>query len=188
MYLLRALCVGFSTLSIAAPARPAEPKTYLQPNISAATIAETLQGYKVDVTILASDFEEMFLKTAAERRGVDLSSPGILEIEIGRFVAKRIAMRTRDGSPCASKVERAGEDPANDEGVRVSLTFECANRDAAYDASGFLATQGPRAWQVVTVLHGDTNRQVMLNSESPPAPVTPPLEGHPGQAMGKNSQ
>jgi hypothetical protein len=172
--LLRGLCVASGVLSLVLPACGAGPKTYLQANISAATIKEAPGGYVVNVTILASDFEEMFQNTAAERRGVDLSGPGILEVEIGRFFAKRIAMRDRDGNSCLSKVEQAGEDPSNDEGVRVSLTFQCANRDIFYDASKFLIAHGARAWQVVTVMLGDNHRQVMVNAESPPVPVSAP--------------
>lgn len=165
-----ALAVAGATLSAAAR----EVASYLQKDISAAKIVENGRGYAVDVSILASDFEEMFQKSFSERRGVDLSGPGALELEIGRFVANRIAMRGRDGTPCSIKVERAGEDPANDEGVLVSLTFECANHDAVYDASNLLAAQNSRAWQVVTISRGDTQRQVMINAESPPVRVGEP--------------
>lgn len=171
---LRSFGAACGVLSLLTPALAAEPKAYLQSNISTATIMEAPVGYSVEVTILASDFEEMFFKTAAERRGVDLSGPGILEVEIGRYFAKRIAMRDREGNPCASEVERAGEDAANDEGVRVSLTFRCASRDTLYDASKFLASQGARAWQVVTIINGGAHRQIMVNAESPPAPVSAP--------------
>ena len=40
----------------------AEPKNYLQTNISAAKISVRDAVYTVDVQILASDFEEMFQK------------------------------------------------------------------------------------------------------------------------------
>jgi hypothetical protein len=60
-------------------------------------------------------------------------------------------MRDRDGRYCSSKVEHAGEDPANDEGVRVSLRFECTGREIFYDASKFLSAHGAGAWQVVTI-------------------------------------
>lgn len=174
MSLLHPACVAFGAIAIASAAYGAEPTAYLQPNISSASVTETPRGYTVDVRILASDLEEMFLKSRAERRGVDLSSPGILELEIGRFFAKRIVLRNLDGSLCNSKVERAGEDPANDEGVRVTLAFECAGRDVVYDAASFLTTQGARSWQVVTIVHGDAHRQIMVNAESPPAPLNPP--------------
>lgn len=170
-------------LPVAPSVFAAEPKVYLQNYISAAKIVEARDGYMVDVTLLASDMEEMFLSTAAERRGVDLSGPGILEVEIGKFVAGRIVLRDRDDHPCAVKVERSGEDPANDEGVLVALKFDCPTRDVVYDASRFLAAQGSRAWQVVTIFHGDAHVQVMLNAESPPAAL---VDG--AHAIGKNSQ
>jgi hypothetical protein len=151
-----------------------KPKGYLQKDIATAKIIETSRGYTVDVSILASDFEEMFQKSFNERRGVDLSEPGVLELEIGRFVADRVTMRHQDGTPCPSKVERAGEDPADDEGVLVSMNFECANHDAVYDASKLLAAQSARAWQAVTISRGDTQRQVMVNAESPPVRVSEP--------------
>lgn len=171
MGLVQKLSAAFGVFLLAPSTYAAEPKVYLQTDISAAKIVEVASGYAVDVTLLASDLEEMFIKSRAELRGVDLSAPGILEIEIGRYVAKRITMRDRDGNACASKVDRSGEDPANDEGVLVSLTFECAVKDVFYDASKFLAAHGPRAWQVVTIVQGNAQRQVMINAESPPAPV-----------------
>lgn len=161
-------------LALVLPARGAEPKAYLQTNISAAKIVEAPNGFAVEVTILASDFEEMFQNTMSERRGVDLSGPGLLEVEIGRFFAKRIVMRDQDGRSCSSKVERAGEDPANDEGVRVALSFECAGREVFYDASKFLSAHGARAWQVVTITRRDEHRQVMINAESPAPSITSP--------------
>ncbi len=149
-----------------------EPGNYLQKDISTAKIVETSRGYAVDVSILASDFEEMFQKSFNERRGVDLSVSGALELEIGRFVADRITMRGGDGTPCPGKVERSGEDPGNDEGVRVSMTFECPSHDAVYDANKLLATHSSRAWQVVTISRGDAHGQAMvqamINAESPP--------------------
>ncbi|MCX7899797.1 MAG: hypothetical protein N2444_06925 [Methylocystis sp.] len=164
----RQAACALSAFFCAAPVAAEEPKSYIQKDISAAKIVENGDGYEVAVTILASDFEEMFQKSFNDRRGIDLSGPGILELEIGRFVAQRIAMRDRDGKLCPNKVERAGEDPANDEAVLVSLTFACASHDAAYDASKFLAAQSARAWQVVTIHHGKAHKQVMVNAESPP--------------------
>ena len=161
-------------LALVLPACGTEPKAYLQTNISTAKIVEAPGGFTVDITILASDFEEMFQNTMAERRGVDLSGPGLLEVEIGRFFARRIVMRNREGQSCSSKADRAGEDPANDEGVRVSLRFECTGREIFYDASKFLSAHGARAWQVVTITRGDAHRQVMINAESPATPVCNP--------------
>ncbi|MGO9430028.1 hypothetical protein [Rhodoblastus sp.] len=147
-------------------AQSREPDVYIQTNISAASIVEYNNRFVVEVTILASDIEQMFQKSGDERVGVDLSQPGEVEREIGKFVEKRVAMRNNNGSACASKVEQAGEDPKNDEGVLVVLSFECAGADAIYDVTKLLMTQGPRAWQVVTILRGDTKRQVMVNAEN----------------------
>lgn len=182
-YLSHVLAATFAVSPVLAPAIAAEPKVYVQNYISAAKIVETGAGYTVDVSLLASDMEEMFVNTAAERKGVDLSGPGILEVEIGRFVAKRIVLRDRDGRTCAAKVEKSGEDPANDGGVFVSLKFDCPTQDVVYDASRFLAAHGARAWQVAVIFHGDSHRQVMLNAESPPASLL--ADAH---AIGKNSQ
>ncbi len=143
-----------------------EPDAYVQTNISSAKIVEIDKRYVVEITILATDIEQMFQKSGGERVGVDLSQPGALEREIGKFVADRVAMRDNDGAVCRKKVEQAGEDPTNDEGVLVVLSFECAGVDAIYDATKLLATQGPRAWQVVTIMRGDTKRQVMVNAEN----------------------
>jgi hypothetical protein len=107
---------------------------------------------------------------------VDFTAPGILEIEIGRLLKRRIEMRERGGSACTSKVERSGEDPSNDEAVLVSLTFECATKDVVYDAQKLIAAHGPRAWQVVTIFQGDAQRQIMLNAESPPVPRGSPTD------------
>lgn len=172
----RRIAGTFCILSLAPAVHAAEPKIYLRTDISAAKIVETRNGYNVDVTLLASDFEEMFQRSRAELRGVDLAAPGILEIEIGRYIARRIEMRERGGTACASKIERSGEDPGNDEAVLISLTFECATKDVVYDARKFLAAHGPRAWQVVTIIRGDAHRQVMVNAESPPAPLNAPTD------------
>ena len=147
-------------------AQSLEPNVFIQTNISAARIVENNSRYVVEITILASDLEQMFFKSGSERVGVDLSQPGALEREIGKFVENRVTMRRNNGEPCARKVERAGEDPTNDEGVLVVLRFECAGADTIYDATKLLATQGPRAWQVVTINRGDAKRRVMVNGEN----------------------
>ena len=64
------------------------------PDISTGKIAvEKNHIYIVDDGFLATDLERMFQDTMAERAGVDLSAPGALESEIGRFVQRRVAMR-----------------------------------------------------------------------------------------------
>ena len=147
-------------------AQSLEPNVFIQTNISAARIVENKYRYVVEITILAADIEQMFLKSGSERVGVDLSQPGALEREIGKFVGNRVAMRNNNGTACARKVEQASEDPTNDEGVLVVLNFECAGNDAIYDVTKLLATQGPRAWQIVTIIRGDAKRQVMVNGEN----------------------
>lgn len=166
--LVTLVSAAMTVAGVAPAATAGEPENYLQKDISTAKIVETSRGYAVDVSILASDFEEMFQKSFNERREVDLSVPGALELEIGRFVANRITMRGEDGAPCPSKVERSGEDPGNDEGVLVSISFECPSHDAVYDANKLIATHSSRAWQVVTISGRDAHGQAMINAESPP--------------------
>jgi hypothetical protein len=155
-----------ATLAKTPLARSLEPDVFVQANISAAKIVESRNRYVVEVSMLATDMEQMFEKSGGERVGVDLSQPGAIEREIGKFVANRVAMRDNKGTPCARKVEQAGEDPKNDEGVLVVLSFDCAGGDATYDAAELLTTQGPRAWQVVTIIRGDAKRQVMVSGEN----------------------
>ena len=161
------LAAAFAATLVKTPsARSIEPNVFVQPNISAARIVENENRYVVDITISAADMEQMFQNSGGERLGVDLSQPGALEREIGKFVENRVTMRGKNGAVCARKVERAGEDPTNDEGVLVVLRFECEGADAIYDATKLLATQGPRAWQVVTIIRGDAKRRVMVNGEN----------------------
>jgi len=165
-------------IALAAPlgqvplAQAADSNGYVQENISTATIIANGNHYFVDIALLATDVEQMFFKTRNEREGGDLNLPGALEREIGRLVAARVTMRDGAGGDCAKKIEKAGEDPANDEGVIVALSFECARAGASYDATKLLTAQSPRAWQVVTVTRGGTKRQLMVNGESPPVAVT----------------
>ncbi len=155
-----------ATLAKTPLAQSIESNVFIQPNISAARIVEDKSRYVVDITISAIDIEQMFQKSGGERLRVDLSLPGAVEREIGKFVENRVVIRNNNGAACASKVEQAGEDPKNDEGVLVVLSFECAGADAIYDATKLLVTQGPRAWQVVIIIRGDTKRQVMVNGEN----------------------
>jgi len=167
-----AIAVLATTTGKAPLAQTAKPGVFIQTNISAAKIAQSDHRYLVDISLLASDFEEMFQKSGGERVGVDLSQPGALEREIGRFVQSRVAVREDKGTACEGRVERAGEDPTNDEAVLVVLSFNCAGHDVTYDATKLLSTQGPRAWQVVTIIRGEKSLQVMVNGESPPVAVS----------------
>ena len=153
-------------------ARSLEADAYIQTNISAAKIVANNNRYHIDITILATDIEEMFQKSGSARVGVDMSQPGALEREIGKFVANRIEVRNNDGAACAKKIERASEDPTNDEGVLVVLSFECVSNRATYDATKFLGAQGPRAWQTITIIDGDAKWKIMVNSESPPVELS----------------
>jgi len=160
-----------ATLAELPSAPGAESTGFIQDNISTAKIVANGARYVVDISMMATDVEEMFLKTRKEHEDVDLNQPGALEREIGKFVAGRVTMRDGGGADCVKKVEKAGEDPSNDEGVLVELSFDCASADASYDASKLLATQSSRAWQVVTITRGEAKRQVMLNGDSPPVPT-----------------
>ena len=57
-------------------AQSLEPDVFIQTNISAAKIVENNNRYVVEITILATDIEQMFQKNGGERVGVDLSQPG----------------------------------------------------------------------------------------------------------------
>jgi hypothetical protein len=166
------LAVALATTLAKVPlAQCLESNGFIQENISTAIITANDNRYLVDISMLATDVEQMFLKTRSEREGMDLNQPGAVEREIGKLIGTRVAMRDSSGAECASKIEKAGEDPANDEGVLVELSFECASADASYDATKLLTMQSPRAWQVVTVVRGAAKRQVMVNGESPPVRV-----------------
>ncbi len=153
-------------------AQSAKSDAFIQTNISAAKISQSDHRYIVDITLLASDFEEMFQRSGGERVGVDLSQPGALEREIGRFVQRRVTMHRANGTVCEGNVERAGEDPANDEAVLVELSFNCADQNVSYDATKLLSAEGPRAWQVVTLVRGGKTLQVMVNGESQPVALS----------------
>ena len=80
------------------------------------------------------------------------------------------ALGLGDGDPLFEE-DFEFDDPANDEGVLVELSFECASAGASYDATKLLATQSSRAWQVVTATRGAAKRQVTVNGESPPVAI-----------------
>jgi hypothetical protein len=146
-----------------------EQQVFVQRDISAARIVETSSGCVVDLTLLAADMEEMFQSSMDERRGIDLSAPGVLEEEIGKFVARRVSVRGRDGNACRQRIDRSGEDPKNDEGVLVSLVFECSGRAATYDAGKFIDAHSRRASQIINISQGNSHRQMTLNAEHPTA-------------------
>ncbi|HEY8161469.1 MAG TPA: HupE/UreJ family protein [Methylocystis sp.] len=165
------LCVG-SSLGFAAPALAHTP------DISTGKIAPQAERvYAVDVGFLATDLERMFQDTMDERAGVDLSPPGALEEEIGKFVARRVAMRDETGRACMAKVQKAGEDPTNQDSALIVMRFDCAGASGKvfYDASKLLAAQGSRGKHLVTLL-GENAGETMLYPQNPPLDLSKPME------------
>ena len=163
---------------------PAEAHT---PDISTGKIAP--QGnriYLVDIGFLATDLERMFQDTMSERADVDLSPPGALEAEIGKFVAKRVAMRDETGRACIGSVEKSGEDPTNQDSALVVMRFDCsgASGKTLYDATRLLAQQGVKGKHLVTISGGDNPGETMLYPADPPLDLSKPLETT-GQLMWK---
>lgn len=140
-------------------------------------VAQKERVYRVDVGFLATDLERMFSETMSERSGVDLSPPGVLETEIGKFVQRRVAMEDADGRACSSHVEMAGEDPTNADSALIVLRFDCAVAGAEifYDPAKLLAAQGPRGKHLVTVVGGENAGETMLYPASPPLDLSKPL-------------
>ena len=110
-----------------------------------------------------------------ERANVDLSRPGVLEDEIGKFVARRVAMRDAGGRACGGKVELAGEDPKSQDSALVVLSFNCAGDFTIYDATKLLAAKGQRGKQVVTLTGTKNAGETMVNGASPPLDLSHPL-------------
>jgi hypothetical protein len=132
--------------------------------------------YVVDEGFLATDLERMFQDSMSERAGVDLSPPGVLETEIGKFVKQRVAMRDEAGRVCAGHVEKSGEDPANADSAIVVLRFDCAGggEKIFYDATRLLAAQGSRGKHLVT-LEGANAGETMLYPADPPLDLAKPM-------------
>jgi hydrogenase/urease accessory protein HupE len=147
------------------------------PDISTAKIVpEKNHVYVVDEGFLATDLERMFQDTMNERAGIDLSAPGVLESEIGLFVQKRVSMRDAEGHACASRIEKAGEDPTNQDSALVVLRFDCPGDGGIYDATKLLAAQGPKGKHLVTLAGPSASGQTMLYPQSPPLDQSKPLE------------
>ncbi|MBI1866911.1 MAG: HupE/UreJ family protein [Methylocystis sp.] len=140
-------------------------------------VAQKERVYRVDVGFLATDLERMFSETMAERSGVDLSPPGVLETEIGKFVQRRVTMQDADGHACSGHVEKAGEDPTNADSALVVLRFDCAATGGQifYNPAKLLAAQGPRGKHLVTVGDGPDAGQTMLYPGDPPLDLSKPL-------------
>jgi len=166
---LSMFCVG---LALAAPALAHTP------DISTGKIApQANRVYLVDVGFLATDLERMFQATMDERSGVDLSPPGVLEEEIGKFVARRVAMRDETGRACMSRVEKSGEDPTNQDSALVVMRFDCSGTSGKvlYDATKLLAAQGSKGKHLVTLL-GENAGETMLYPQNPPLDLSQPME------------
>lgn len=172
-------CAGASL----AAAPPALAHT---PDISTGKIApQAGKIYVVDVGFLATDLERMFQETMDERAGVDLSPPGALESEIGKFVAKRVAMRDETGRACVGDVEKSGEDPTNQDSALIVMRFDCSGATGKiyYDPTKLLATQGSKGKHLVTLL-GENAGEAMRYPQDPPLDLAQPLETT-GQLMWK---
>jgi hydrogenase/urease accessory protein HupE len=165
---LAALCLSLFFFAL-----PASAHT---PDISTAKLVQKGEVWTVDVGFLATDLERMFQETMAERANVDLSPPGALEEEIGKFVARRAVMRDAGGRACAGAVEKAGEDPTNQDSALVVLRFSCPGPLTVWDPAKLLKAAGPRGKELVT-LQGESNSgETMLDGKSPPLDLTQPLE------------
>jgi hydrogenase/urease accessory protein HupE len=166
----RLAAIVLLSLGLAAPALAHTP------DISTARLTFKDGGWVVDEGFLATDLERMFSETMNERPNADLSAPGVLEDEIGKFVARRVAMHDSNGRTCVGKVEHAGEDPTNQDSALVVLRFNCAGDFTIYDAARLLAAQGPRGKQLVTVIGGKNPGETMLDNKNPPLDLTKPLQ------------
>lgn len=165
-------CVSLS-LSFTAPAWAHTP------DISTGKIATKGERiYTLDVGFLATDLERMFQNTMDERSSVDLSAPGALEEEIGKFVARRVAMRGEDGRACISTVEKAGEDPTNQDSALVVVRFDCTgvNGKVFYDATKLLAAQGSKGKHLVSLIGTANAGETMLYPQDPPLDLQKPME------------
>jgi len=149
------------------------------PDISTAKIQpKDGRVYVVDVGFLATDLEKMFQATMSERAQIDLSQPNALETEIGKFVAKRVAMRDAAGRACVSRTDHSGEDPKNQDSALVVLRFDCASvgDKVFYDATKLLAAQGEKGKHLVTLTDADNAGETMLYPKNPPLDLSAPLE------------
>lgn len=157
----------------------AAPALAHTPDISTGKIVpKENRAYIVDVGFLATDLERMFQDTMGERIGVDLSTPGALEAEIGKFVEKRVAMRDGTGRACIANVVKSGEDPTNQDSALIVLRFDCGATTGTlfYDATKLLAAQGAKGKHLVTLEGTDNAGQTMLYPDDPPLDLSKPLE------------
>jgi hydrogenase/urease accessory protein HupE len=165
----RLAAIFLLTLGLAVPALAHTP------DISTGKVEEKDGGFTVDEGFLATDLERMFQETMAERASVDLSAPGVLEEEIGKFVRNRVFMRDAAGKVCRATVEHAGEDPTNQDSALVVLRFACPGL-VTYDATKLLQAQGARGKQLVTLKSGANAGEIVLDGKNPPLDLTKPLQ------------
>lgn len=102
--------------------------------------------YRVDIGVLGTDIERMFQETQSEREGIDLSPPGALESEIGKFIQRRVELQNEAGETCASRVDSVGEDPTNPYDAKIVLYFDCSQTRGQifYHPEKLLKAQGAR--------------------------------------------
>jgi len=116
-------------------------------------VSEPNNQYRVDVGFLGTDIERMFDETKEERAGVDLSPPGVLEAEIGKFIQKRVDLQDAEGHSCKGRVESVGEDPTNPYDAKAVLHFDCSGVSGQifYNPFKLLKAQGGRAKHLVSI-------------------------------------
>lgn len=165
---LALFCIGLTA--------PAQAHT---PDISTGKIAPKAdRAYVIEVGFLATDLERMFQETMSERADVDLSPPGVLESEIGKFVARRVTMRDESGRACVGNIEKAGEDPTNQDSALVTMRFDCAGTGGKifYDATKLLAAQGAKGKHLVTLTGTENAGETMLYPTDPALDLSKPME------------
>ncbi|MDJ0448919.1 HupE/UreJ family protein [Methylocystis sp. JR02] len=120
---------------------------------SARVVPEGESKFRVDVGVLGTDIERMFQETQAERAGVDLSPPGVLEQEIGKFIQSRVSLQNEGGVTCKSEVGSVGEDPTNPYDAKIVLHVDCAEAPGQifYHPEKLLAAQGARGKHLFSV-------------------------------------
>jgi hydrogenase/urease accessory protein HupE len=152
---LSACLVAALSLSAPAAAHTAD--------ISSARVAPEGEGrYRVDVGVLGTDIERMFQETQSERDGVDLSPPGALEAEIGKFIQRRVELRNEAGVACKSRVGSVGEDPTNPYDAKIVMHFDCAEAPGRifYHPEKLLKAQGARGKHLFSVGDKKENEQL----------------------------
>jgi hydrogenase/urease accessory protein HupE len=94
-------------------------------------------------------------------------------------------MRDAGGRACMANVEKAGEDPTNQDSALIVMRFDCSGTSGQifYDATKLLAAQGSKGKHLVT-LTGENAGETMLYPTDPPLDLSKPMETT-GQLMWK---